>query len=435
MLHFRTKADVAKLRVYDANVGTGAYTDPFKTLDDFDDLGDCHLDVGSTLGIKSIWLQVSCGANAGTDKIRYYREFQQGEFALLFLNYNLQDRAGLIQPADLYVGQEWTYANTTARVAATGFNEEDIGKLAYQIDAVAGYRLTAIAPAIIWTAVPTPEMDRLLKQAKSRPQIASGLFSLPQVYRGHTLFLDTIAGDDGAAYKNGGFTITGGGTSKFAFRTYVSYSSTKIQSVSNLFLLDHSGFFPTHDILTMRWPYNSLLDANNSTLSDEPHAWWEWDSIPRQPQFLTGASPPAGYSGPSPEKFSGWPGTYFGNSGIVRAFPATYWQHGPPGAFAASSVGETFLNVNNGNVYQAQGSTTNWVLIGNISTPNTTATGMSATVTGWRNSATIKAGLESGIRNNLFSSPLDDGFWEGLFLKFSMDEDIATYVPNHNLGY
>lgn len=50
-----------------------------------------------------------------------------------------------------HILENWTYANATARTTATGFTSADLGKVAYQTDAGAYYRLTATAPT--WALV------------------------------------------------------------------------------------------------------------------------------------------------------------------------------------------------------------------------------------------------------------------------------------------
>ena len=50
-----------------------------------------------------------------------------------------------------HILENWTYANAAARTGATGFTSADLGKVAYQTDTGAYYRLTATTPT--WVAV------------------------------------------------------------------------------------------------------------------------------------------------------------------------------------------------------------------------------------------------------------------------------------------
>ncbi len=89
MLHYRTKNEIKDLVFYPDT----ATLDP-KTMNDVVDLGDIHLDIGSTLGIEKILIdfeynswgkQVSDGDPQRTH-VRVVKEFTQDQFLLLSLN-------------------------------------------------------------------------------------------------------------------------------------------------------------------------------------------------------------------------------------------------------------------------------------------------------------------------------------------------------------
>ena len=48
---------------------------------------------------------------------------------------------------DIHRLANWEYATTAARLAATGFSADDIGKIAKQIDNNTFWELTAVTPA------------------------------------------------------------------------------------------------------------------------------------------------------------------------------------------------------------------------------------------------------------------------------------------------
>jgi hypothetical protein len=61
-----------------------------------------------------------------------------------------------------HIIESYIYANSTARMAATGFVSGDLGRMAYQTDQATYYRLTATTPA--WLALTTIENADIASQ-------------------------------------------------------------------------------------------------------------------------------------------------------------------------------------------------------------------------------------------------------------------------------
>ena len=55
--------------------------------------------------------------------------------------------------SDQHIAHSWTYVNSTARLAATGFTSNDLGKMCLQNDTKLMYILTAITPT--WDLIET----------------------------------------------------------------------------------------------------------------------------------------------------------------------------------------------------------------------------------------------------------------------------------------
>lgn len=269
---FVSQDDVEDLEIAYGTVGpnVGLVDSDVKSLKDHIALrlGDYHLDVGKTLGINKVRVKINIEVLDSfaappypvVETFTYDRDFDSDEFLLVQLSSQMRVISRGLEPnGDEKSPAFYTYANTAARLAATGFTEADIWKLAHQENTDTYWELVRVAPPK-WRRVHDPRIHEIMQAAMRYPL-------------GPVLFLDVTRDAEG---KYTGGSATEGGLKLSPGMTGVPFADVNTRLVQFLIRVD-SAFLKTGDgtvavdqtiaIWNMRYP---ILCANGFTSPPHP---------------------------------------------------------------------------------------------------------------------------------------------------------------------